>query len=115
MEENRDGIKEIMKMAKLEMPFDDFDAKVMADIEKIEAEKESISKSRKYALIFFAAGTFFGICLNYLVTELIFPKIIDIQLRNYLGLFSQIIYVILIVLFSDKILKLRRHYKNPEL
>lgn len=115
MEENKDNFREFMKMAKLEMPFDDFDAKVMAKIEKIEAEQESISKSRKYALIFFAAGTFFGICLNYLVTELIFPKIADHQLRNYLGLFSQMAYVVLIVLFSDKILKLKRLLKNPEL
>lgn len=108
MEEKKDRMKEFMQLAKLEMPFDDFDSKVMARIEKIEADKASISKSKKYALIFFAAGTFFGICINYLFSEFILPKVADVNIKNYLSIFSQMLYVILVVLLSDKILKLKR-------
>jgi len=112
MEENKDKFKEIMSMAKLDLPFEDFDSKVMSKIKKIEADKLSISKTRKYALLSFVFGTLFGIGMNYLVTELISSKITDTTVKNYFMIISQMIYVILFVILSDKILKLRRIKNN---
>ncbi len=112
MEEKHDHLKEIMKMAKLEMPFQDFDAKLLARIEKIEEKKRSISKTRKYALISFIFGALFGMGFNYLVSEQISSRIVDVGMKNNFMLISQFIYVVLFVILSDKILKLRQMRKK---
>ena len=115
MEENKDKFKEIMSMAKVELPFEDFDSKVMAEIHKIEADKQSISKTRKYALLSFFFGALFGLGMNYLFMELISTKIADATVKNYLMILSQMIYVILFALLIDKILKLRRFKKEANI
>ena len=108
MEENKDKFSKIMSMSKLEVPFTDFDSKVMAEIQKIEINKQSISKTRKYALLSFIFGALFGLGMNYLFMEIINANVSNNSLRNYLMIFSQMIYVTILVLLIDKILKLKR-------
>lgn len=114
MEEHKDKLKDFMELSKMEIPFDDFDSKVMARIEKIEAEKVSINRTRKYALFSFAFGAIIGIGFTLLLTEFLETKITDPSLKNYITIFSQMIYVFLFVILSDKILKLMQMKKNSE-
>ncbi|WP_156308982.1 hypothetical protein [Sphingobacterium endophyticum] len=114
MEEHKDKLKDFMGLSKMELPFDDFDSQVMARIEKLEAEKASINRTRKYALFSFAFGAIFGIGFTFLITEFLETKITDPSLKNYITIFSQMIYVFLFVILSDKVLKLRQMKKNSE-
>lgn len=54
MEHHDDKLREMMKMAKVEMPFADFEERLMSRIEKVEREKAAVAKTRKYALLCFA-------------------------------------------------------------
>lgn len=114
MEHRSDELRNIMKMAKIEMPFSDFEERLMLDIEKIEINKKSLSKTKAYALIFFIAGIVFGFGLNYLLTDLMSSAGLSTAVKNVLLLLSQIMYVLLIVLFSDKIYALVRLMKKKK-
>ena len=61
---------EIMSKSKLEMPFSDFDDKVMGLIKKRHLKNVFISKDLKLSWIFFILGSTFGI-----VVSIILPKI----------------------------------------
>lgn len=109
MELKDDKLKDLMKISKVELPFADFEEKMMRRIEKVEQEKRVIDKSRKYALLFFLLGTLFGMAANYLLTYFIIAnELLSESLKNNVTLFSQLMYVVLIVLFSDKMLRLMR-------
>jgi uncharacterized protein YacL len=115
MEHKHDKLKDIMRMAKVEVPFDDFEDAVMMRIEKVEQEKSAVAKTKKYALLFFTLGTLFGLGLNYLLTDLLSSIILNPALKNTLLLLSQILYVFLIVLFCDKVLKLISARRNASI
>lgn len=109
MELKDDKLKDLMKMGKVELPFADFEEKMMRRIEKAEQERLAIDKSRKYALLFFLLGTLFGMAGNYLLADFVIAsESLSESLKNNVALFSQLIYVVLIVLFSDKMLRLMR-------
>lgn len=112
MEHKDEQLKQLMKMTKREMPFDDFDDRVMARIEKLEDEKIALSNYRKYGLLFFVLGTVFGLALNYLLGEAIALLTIPEAGKKLLELGTQIMYVVLIVLFSDRILRLLKSSKK---
>ena len=107
MEYKEDKLKEIMGMAKVEMPFGDFEDKLMMRIEQAEQEKVSLKKTKRYALVFFVFGTLFGMGLNYLLADFVQTSVEASKIfKNNILLLSQMIYVVLIVLFSDKMLRL---------
>lgn len=97
-----------MKMAKVNMPFDDFEDRMMAKIEKLEHEKTAIAKTRKYALISFLFGTLFGVGLNYIIADFVAATHMSTTLKSTLLSLSQIVYVILLIVFSDKVWKLMK-------
>lgn len=115
MEHKDDKLRDMMQMAKIELPFDDFENAVMMRIEKLEHEKSAVAKTKRYALIFFASGTLFGLGLNYLLTDLLYSISLNTAMKNTLLLISQIIYVLLIVLFCDKALKLFKMRRKPSI
>jgi len=115
MEHHDDKLREMMKMAKVEMPFADFEERLMSRIEKVEREKAAVAKTRKYALLCFVLGTLFGMGFNYLLADFVKTSVSASEaVKSNLLLFSQLVYVLLIVLFSDKIwrlMKLRKFTK----
>lgn len=111
--EHRDAqLQKLMNMSKMEMPFDDFEEKVMAQIAELEASRTLALQHKKYALIFFVLGALFGLGLNYMLEMAIDLVEMKSTLRNVLALGCQMFYVILIVVFSDKLWRLRRLLKE---
>jgi hypothetical protein len=52
--------REIMSKSKLDVPFTDFDEKVMGLIEKKLSKKSSVSRNIKLSWVFFVLGSIFG-------------------------------------------------------
>lgn len=112
MEHKDPQLHKLMNESKMEMPFDDFEDKVMAQITELETRRDLALKHRKYALIFFVLGSLFGLGLNYMLEMAIDLATIQSGLKNVLSLGCQMLYVILIVVFSDKLWRLRRILKE---
>lgn len=111
MEFDDKRLKELMLESKLEMPFSDFEDNMMARIEAFEIQKVKANRSKFYAILSFFVGTIFGLILNFLLSRDLswVSSSVDVQDKFYLV--SQIAYVVLIVLFSDKLWKLWK-FKN---
>ncbi len=107
MEYKEEQLKAIMKLAEVKMPFDDFEDEVMLKIEQVEAEKKKLGRSRLYALAFFALGTVFGIGSNYLIANYVAGSDLSTSLKNYVEIGSWLLYVVFIILLSDKLWKLK--------
>ena len=112
MEHKDPQLHKLMNMSKIEVPFDDFEDKVMSQINELETATDLALKHKKYALIFFVMGSIFGIGLNYLVEMAIGSAAIQPGIKNFLSLGCQMLYVILIVVFSDKLWRLRKMLKE---
>lgn len=104
--EHKDELYTLLKSSKLEMPFADFEDKVMENILHYERSKEEMTKSKKMAILFFLIGTVFGMMFNYVASLFLMSYGLSQSLQDKLSFLSQMIYVILIVLFSDKLWKL---------
>lgn len=106
MEHKDEKLTQLMKMARRDMPFEDFEDRVMARIDKVEQDKAALVNYRRYSLLFFVLGTIFGLGLNYLLAETI--DLLDIPQggKKMLELATQLAYVVLIVLLTDKIIHL---------
>ncbi len=112
MEHKDPQLQKLMNMSKVELPFADFEDKVMAAVNAMEARRELALRHKKYALIFFVLGSLFGLGLNYMVDMAIDLADLQPKLKNVLSLCCQMLYVILIVVFSDKLWRLRRVLKE---
>jgi hypothetical protein len=51
-----------MQMSKIEMPFDDFEQRIMNSIAALEKDKEKALSNKKYAITFFLLGLFAESC-----------------------------------------------------
>ncbi|MVZ66739.1 hypothetical protein GQF61_12830 [Sphingobacterium sp. DK4209] len=111
MEPNENQIKDWMKSAMVKVPFEDFDDQVMRKVEQAEAQKLRMQASRKYAMIFFSIGTLFGMATNYLLAEFVAGSDLSASLKSNVQLASLLFYVVLIILFSDRLWKLRQLQK----
>ncbi|GHE23371.1 hypothetical protein [Sphingobacterium griseoflavum] len=112
MEHKDPQLRKLMKLSKMELPFSDFEDHIMAEVEKIEAGREEALKHRKLALIFFITGSLFGLILNYMVDLAMSHVHLQQGAKNLLSLCSQLCYVILIVLLSDRLWRLRQLLKR---
>lgn len=113
--ESEDKIfKTIMRDSKLEMPFSDFDDNVMAKIEFYELNKREALRNRFYASFFFLIGTVFGAILNFFLSHNLAMISSSIEIQENLYWFSQLIYVLMILLFSDKLCKVIRFYNQQK-
>jgi hypothetical protein len=63
-------IREIMSKSRLEVPFPDFEDKIMGLIEKRHSKKVSISRDIKLSWIFFILGSTFGIIITILLPKI---------------------------------------------
>lgn len=112
MEFEDDKLKKIIADSKLEMPFMDFEDNMMARIQRYEVKKTEAGKSQYFAMLTFLIGTVLGAVLNFLVSRNLdwISTSVDVQDKFYLV--GQLAYVLLLVLFSDKLWKLIRFKKN---
>ena len=62
--------REIMSQSRLEVPFPDFEDKIMGLIEKKLSKKESISRDIKLSWVFFILGATFGIIITILIPKI---------------------------------------------
>jgi hypothetical protein len=101
--------EEIMSKSKLNVPFPDFDDKVMGLIERRSSKKASIMRDIKLSWIFFILGSTFGIIVTIILIR--FP-VLDggIQLDKF-TIFFLIIFSYLILTQLDS---LREFYKPKE-
>lgn len=110
--EHKDELYSLLKSSKLEMPFADFEEQAMNNILNYERSKEEMTKSKKMAILFFLIGTVFGMMLNYVGSLFVASYGLSENLQDKLSFFSQLVYVILILLFSDKLWKFFKISKN---
>jgi hypothetical protein len=107
-----DYFGEIMSKSKLEMPFPDFEDKVMALIEKKDAGRLSVSKEIRLSWIFFTAGTVSGIIISWILPRMQ-EQIFGIDPKN-LAICFQIIFVVLLFTQIETLLDLIKKVKAKE-
>ncbi len=114
MKHEEDPLNELMPLSKVKIPVDNFEDRVMSHIKLIEAKKAGVYKTKLYSIIFFLAALIFGFMLTHWLTHIMVASNISATFKQLLQLFSQIIYVALIVVFSNKIFALikTRRYLN---
>lgn len=99
--------REIMSKSKLQVPFSDFDDKVMSLIEIKRLEKASASKDIKLSWIFFFAGGVFGIIISIVLSKSQ-ESFMGISLDNFTIPFQ----IIFSFLFVTQINNLFDYYKK---
>ncbi|MCS4228246.1 hypothetical protein [Sphingobacterium sp. BIGb0165] len=106
MDNQHKKMKQAMQMSKVSMPFDDFEQRIMGQIADLENAKSKALSDKKYAIIFFLLGSICGILLNsYWMNRLERIEIMAAY-HNYIAIFSQIVFVVLICSFCHQLWKL---------
>ncbi len=106
MDKQQEKFRRVMQMSKIEMPFDDFEQRIMGSILALEKDKEKALSNKKYAITFFLLGTVCGILLNnYLMAKI---EVADItpDLKNYSAIACQISFALLICFFCLQLWRL---------
>lgn len=101
-------IKEIVSYSKLELPFSDFDQRMLQRIKEYEVRKKLAEKNRFLSQLSFLFGVILGFVLNYLVIENADLFVHSIEVRGKLTFAMQLIYVALIIVFADKLWKISK-------
>ncbi|MDQ1152245.1 hypothetical protein [Sphingobacterium zeae] len=99
MDKQQEKFRRVMQMSKIEMPFDDFEQRVMGSILALEKDKKKALLNKKYAITFFLLGTICGMMLNnYLMAKI---QVADIapDLKNYSTIGCQLSFALLICFF----------------
>ncbi|MDR3009211.1 MAG: hypothetical protein LBV59_14840 [Sphingobacterium sp.] len=116
MDKEQEKFKKAMQMSKIELPFDDFEQRIMDGIAALEKEKEKALSNKKYAITFFLLGTVCGMMLNnYLMAKI---QVADIasDLKNYSAIGCQLSFAVLICFFCLQLWRLinmqqKKHYQ----
>ena len=113
MESEDKKFKDLMSYSKLDLPFSDFDSRMLQRIQEYESKKRKADRTKFFARLSFLMGTIFGLLLNYFLSKKLSSIFVSSQEQEYLILLVQLVYVLLIVLFADKLLKLfNMNYKE---
>lgn len=99
-------IQKLMSKSSVEMPFNDFEDKLMSEIYLEEKRSKSFFKSLKLSWLFFIIGTGIGI----FITTFIYRTETEIYglSSKHLVLIAQVIFAILILSQFDKLMQLTR-------
>ena len=95
--------REILSKSKLNVPFSDFDEKVMLLIDRKMSKKSSITRELKLSWIFFLLGSTVGIIISLVLPKIPEP-ILGIDLDK-LAILFQIIFALLFVTQLDNLIK----------
>jgi hypothetical protein len=102
-EQEESSFREIMLQSRLEMPFPDFEDRVMIQIEN-KPLSQGYSKEIKLAWIFFIAGSVFGMIISWILPAMQ-EKIFGIDPKN-IAICFQIIFVVLLFTQIETLLEL---------
>ena len=65
---SEDKLKRLLSESRLEMPFDDFEDRLMARINKKVSNEKYIDRNIRFSWLFFALGTVFGLLLSVILS-----------------------------------------------
>lgn len=99
-------IRELMSKSSDEMPFIDFEDKLMKQIHQEAKQSRSILKNIKLSWFFFIVGAIFGIFLSTISSQLN-ETILGFPSQQII-LFIQIVFVILLLTQFDNLLELTK-------
>lgn len=102
-------VRELMKKSTREMPFADFENKLMEQIHKEASTSRSLLKDVKLSWFFFIVGTIFGLFLT-VYSEQIKNPIFGFPVQRMI-LIIQIVFIILLLSQFDKLFELTRKRK----
>lgn len=108
MELQDKNIKEILLHSKLELPFSDFDQRMLQKIKEYEVKKKLAEQNKFFYHLCFLVGIILGIVLNYLMLDNIQLFVPALEGLSEFHFAMQLIYVVLIVLLADKLWKLSK-------
>lgn len=100
---------QMMKKSRLEMPFSDFEDKMMLRIERESKLRRSISRDTKLAALFFVVGAGFGMVVSTILAQYHAP-IAGIPSEKVL-LYFQIVYVIVVLTQLENIIRLIARFR----
>lgn len=96
---SKDPITQLLKHSLVEMPFSDFDQRMMLQIRREAAVLEKTKKDKNLSSIFFALGCLFGAFLfNWLAFE-------QLPYTQSIKIFLQVAGVLLFLLFVNSVYK----------
>ncbi|MCA5003750.1 hypothetical protein [Sphingobacterium bovistauri] len=101
-------MREILSHSKLDLPFSDFDGRMIHKIQEYEVKKKAAEKNKFYSYICFLAGIILGTLLNYLMSQNLNELVPSGASQDKIVSVIQLLYVVLIVLFADKLWKLSK-------
>ena len=102
--------REIMSKSKLEIPFSDFDDKLMELILKRHSKKPSITRDIRLSWIFFILGSTFGIIISIILPRFE-QTIFGIPTEDFKLLFL-IIFAFLLVTQFDSLMDIYKRQKS---
>lgn len=105
MEYDDPQLRDILKDSKMKLPFADFEVRMLAKITAYEKGKVQSLKNRQHATLFFLLGIILGSVLNYLLYANLDDFALSEAGKSYVTILSQLVYLILVILFSDKLWK----------
>ena len=100
-------VRELMEKSGREMPFTDFEDKLMAQIHKEADASRSFLKDIKLSWFFFVLGTLFGLILNIIVSKMNQP-ILGLPAQQF-GLIIQTLFVIFLLFQIDRFVGLKKN------
>ncbi|MCU4176071.1 hypothetical protein [Carboxylicivirga sp. N1Y90] len=86
-----DKLRRMMEQSKVEMPFSDFESRLMSRIASESSWKKSVGKNMRLSWLFFTIGSLFGILATILL-----PLI----KRNFFGLDIQLIQIPILLVIT---------------
>ena len=107
-----DKLKDLLSNSRLEMPFTDFEDKVMANIKKEVQKEKEIDRSLRLSWLFFALGTTFGLLLSIILSP--GTTILGIPVDK-LAIPAYITGGTLLLLFVEKLLQLTIEQKKDHI
>lgn len=113
MELHDKNLKDILSHSKLELPFSDFEDRMLQKIQDYEVKKKAAEKNKFFSHICFLAGIIFGALLNYLMSKNLNELVPSLELQEKLISGMQLFYAVLIVLFAVKLWDLSKiNFRN---
>ncbi len=106
-------LRSLLKESRLEMPFSDFEGKLMQQINASKKGKASIIKNLKLSWLFFLMGSIIGIAMSILVPMLPL-NIAGVEMHVFK--YPILVIVLFVIMWQfDSMLKLTSRCKNDHL
>lgn len=100
---NDHNLRSFIVEGKLEMPFDDFEEKVMDSIDKEVVNTIRLKKLISKSWLFYIVGLFFGLFSPTLINYISFPVGVN---KNMVVLVFQVIFALAALFFLEKLIRI---------